>query len=253
MSVTNRFVDDLMLRYLLPENVTELLLPADDPGRKRARALLTSVYEPKLLDVRSVESVKIIHKEFQTPVPEWTSVHASWDKTVPATEQARVTVRVPATPPFQWIDMSLETLVAAKAADTGRVLASVEAGQWEAAGGHGAEGDQFDRDYSLRYAEPPLFDPSAPPRGFPLRVSVLFFGGLDLADALRRLNRARQAVNAASPRPEAYDGGSILASSAWLAVFPAVTADQDTSSTTEQLVGDLLAPQGFVAAFEMPP
>ncbi|MFD3565992.1 hypothetical protein [Streptomyces sp. NPDC058667] len=249
MSVTTRFTDDLMLRYLLPENVTELLLPAGDPEHKRVRALLTSVYEPKLLDVRKVESVKVVHREFQTSVQEWTAVHASWDKSVPTTEQARATVHVPATPAYQWIDMSLETLVVAKAADTARVLASVDAGEWTAADGHGVQRERFDRAYSLNYTEPSHFDPSAPARGFPLRVSVLFFGGLDLADAMRRLSRARRAVDAASPQPEAYDGGAILASSAWLAVFPAITPD-NTSTTTEHMVGDLLATQGFVAAFE---
>jgi hypothetical protein len=128
----------------------------------------------------------------------------------------------------------------------------VDAEAWAAADGAGARQDQFERPYKLQYTDPPPFDPTAPARNLPLRVSTLFFDRLDLTDALRRLSQAKRAVDTASPQPEVHDGGAMLATSAWLAVFPAITNDEP-SRTTEQLVGDLLATQGFVAAFETAP
>ncbi|MER5276490.1 hypothetical protein ABT025_12125 [Streptomyces sp. NPDC002809] len=252
MSATIPFTDGLMLRYLQPENVRALLLPATDPEHERVRSLLVSAYDPSFLDIRSVESVDVVHREFQTAVHASIAVHGSWDKSVPTTEQARATVEIPATPPVHWIDMSLETVVAVKAAPAGSLLTSVDAEAWAAADGAGARRDGFERPYRLQYADPPSFDPAAPARRLPLRVSTLFFDRLDLADALRRLSQAKRAVDAASPQPEVHDGGTMLASSAWLAVFPATTTDEP-SQTTEQLVGDLLATQGFVAAFETAP
>ncbi|MFF8605529.1 hypothetical protein ACF06X_06285 [Streptomyces sp. NPDC015346] len=253
MAATNGFTDDLMLRYLVPEHVKSLLVPGTDPQRERVRSLLVSVYAPASLDIRSVESVEVVHKEFQTAVHASVAVHGSWDKAIPTTEQARATIEIPATPPVHWIDMSLETVVVVKAARADSLLASVKAeAAWAAADGAGARQDAFERPYQLQYAQPPPFEPTAPARSLPLRVSALFFDRLDLADALRRLNQAKRAVDAASPQPAAHDGGALLASSAWLAVFPS-TATDEPSRTTEQLVGDLLAIQGYVAAFETAP
>lgn len=98
MAATIPFTDGLMLRYLQPGNVEALLSPGADPERKRLRSLLVSVYDPALLDIRSVESVKVDHKEFQTAVHATLAVHGSWDKSIPSTEQARATVEIPATP-----------------------------------------------------------------------------------------------------------------------------------------------------------
>ncbi|WP_395358452.1 hypothetical protein ACHGLA_01605 [Streptomyces sp. YH02] len=251
MAATNPFTDGLMLRYLRPENVEALLIPAADPERRRVRSLLASVYDPAHLDITSVESVHVDRTEFQTAVHASIAVHGSWDKSIPTTEQARAIVEIPATPPVHWIDMSLDAVVAVKTAPAGRLLSSVDAeAAWATA--DGAPQDEFERPYKLQYADPPPIDPTAPARNLPLRVSTLFFDRLDLVDALRRLSQAKRAVDAASPQPEVHDGGTMLASSAWLAVFPAITSDEP-SQTTEQLVGDLLATQGFVAAFETAP
>lgn len=252
MSATIPFTDGLMLRYLRPANVKALLLPATDPERERLRSLFASVYDPSFLDVRTVESVDVVRTEFQSAVHASLSLHGSWDKSIPTTEQARATVEIPATPQVHWIDMSLETVVAVKAAPAGGLLASADAEAWAAAGGAGAPQGEFERPYQLQYEDPPPFDPAAPARRLPLRVSTLFFDRLDLVDALRRLSQAKRAVDAASPQPEVHDGGTMLASSAWLAVFPA-TATDEPSQATEQLVGDLLATQGFVAVFETAP
>ncbi|WP_306327259.1 hypothetical protein [Streptomyces venezuelae] len=252
MATTIPFTDGLMLRYLQPGNVEALLSPSTDPERTRLRSLLVSVYDPDLLDIRTVESVKVDHKEFQTAVHATLAVHGSWDKSIPSTEQARATVEIPATPPVHWIDMSLDTMVSVRTAPAGATLAAVDADPWAATDGAGARPGEFERPYRLQYADPPPFDPTAPARNLALRVSTLFFDRLDLADALRRLSEAKRAVDAASPQSEVHDGGTRLASSAWLAVFPALTPD-DPSQTTEQLVGDLLATQGFVAAFEAAP
>ncbi|MGX1886734.1 hypothetical protein [Streptomyces sp. NPDC055287] len=252
MSATYPFADGLMLRYLRPENVEALLLPTTDPERKRVRSLLVSVYDPSYLGIKSVESVRVDCTEFQSAVHATIAVHGSWDKSIPTTEQARATVEIPATPPVHWIDMSLETVVTVRTAPVGRLLASVDADAWAAADGAGARQDEFERHYRLQYADPPPFDPTAPARSLPLRVSTLFFDRLDLVDALRRLSQAKRAVDAVSPQPDVHDGATVLASSAWLAVFPA-TAIDEPSQTTEQLVGDLLATQGFVAAFEAAP
>ncbi|MFJ8596600.1 hypothetical protein [Streptomyces sp. NPDC093598] len=252
MAATNGFTDDLMLRYLAPDHVRSLLVPDTDPERERVRALLVSVYDPASLDIRSVESVKVVHQEFQSGVHASIAVHGSWDKAIPTAEQARATVDIPATPPVHWIDMSLDTVVVVKAVSADSLLASVEAeAAWAAADGAAAPQNAYERPYQLRYAEPPPFEPTAPARSLPLRVSALFFDRLDLADALRRLSQAKRAVDAASP-PAAQDGGALLASSAWLAVFPA-TATDEPSQMTEQLAGDLLATQGYVAAFETAP
>ncbi|MFD4370650.1 hypothetical protein [Streptomyces sp. NPDC058486] len=256
MPATIPFTDGLMLRYLRPENVKELLLPAGDPELRRMRSLLVSVYDPTFLDIASLESVEIGLPEFQAAVHASLAVHGTWDKSIPATEQARATVEIPATPPVQWIDMSLETVVVVRAAPVGSLLTSVDADAWAAADGAGAREDAYERRYRLHYADPAdpphPADPSAPARSLPLRVSVLFFDRLDLVDALRRLSQAKRAVDTASPQPEMHDGGAMLASSAWLAVFPATTSD-DPSEATEQMVGALLATQGFVAAFETAP
>ncbi|MFJ6575573.1 hypothetical protein ACIQMY_06355 [Streptomyces sp. NPDC091368] len=249
MTATGTFTEALTLRYLKPENVRALLAPGTDPEHLRARALLVSVYDPTRLDIRTVDAVQVLHQEFQTAVHATIAVHGAWDKTIPTTEQARATVRIPATPAVQWIDMSLETLVTARTAPDGGVLAAVDAAAWA----DGGTPDSFEGTHRLEYTDTPPYDPTAPARGFPLRVSALFFDRLDPVGALRRLGQARRAVDAASPRPEAHDGGALLASSAWLAVFPAGPPDHPASRATEQQVGELLGTQGFVAAFEAAP
>ncbi|MFF1867668.1 hypothetical protein [Streptomyces sp. CB03911] len=263
----NDFADALMVRYLRPDRVDALLVPTDDPDRTRVRLLLAAVYEPRFLEVRVVDSVQVVHKEFQTAVRDSITVRGFWEQLLPTTEQYRGSVELPAGAVAQWVDMSLETEIEARLAATGSVLESVDSEEDDRPSTPALAGrtpsaataatwelpTHFKRLYRLHYTEPSPFDPSAPARTFRLRVSVLFFGRRDLVGALRRLHRARRALDAASPQPDTYDGGALLASSAWLAVFPAALPAQDTPQATDQQVSDLLAAQGFVAAFEAAP
>ncbi|MFF7534716.1 hypothetical protein ACIP6Q_27815 [Streptomyces bobili] len=248
-------------------------MPQEDPDRHRVRSLLAAVYEPSVLEVRFVDSVKVTARSFQVPVSVPMTVHGHWEKLLPDVAQARAAVEIPAVAPLHWIDLSLQTVVTARV-----VLTS---GALDALGSEDLSGlseqefiekfdfldlaelmrrakvpdyrelqEQFPRLYRLHYADPPPFDPDGPGRTYRLRVSVLFFPDLDLGAALRRLVQCRRALDATRPRLDEYDGGILLAASAWLAVFPAAALTSDTAPGTEKQVSDLLAGEGFVAAFE---
>src|SRR6266508_1921871 len=105
------FADRLMVRYLDPANVASLLAPQEDVDRRRLRALLAEVYEPRFLEVRSVDSVAVTAKRFQVPVIEPLTVRGTWEKVLPQLEHARASIELPAVATTNWIDMALETVV----------------------------------------------------------------------------------------------------------------------------------------------
>ncbi|BDM70868.1 hypothetical protein HEK616_43550 [Streptomyces nigrescens] len=269
----NGFADHLMVRYLQPEHVASLLVPQDDPDRHRLRSLLAAVYEPALLEVRFVDSVTVTGTSFQVPVSAPVTVRGSWEKLLPDIAQARATLDIPAVAPVHWIDLALETVVSARVTLTSGALDALDSEDLSGlsedefvakfgfldladlmrrakAADYGELQAQFPRLYRLHYADAPPFDPDAPGRTYRLRISVLFFPDLDLGAALRRLVQCRRALDDTRPRPDEYDGGALLAASAWLAVFPAAALSSDTAPVTGQQVSDLLAAEGFVAAFE---
>ncbi|WP_406161959.1 hypothetical protein OG806_40005 [Streptomyces sp. NBC_00882] len=251
------FTDQLMLRYLNHERVASLLAPLDDPDRNRVRSLLDAVYEPGTVEVRFVDSVEIAETSFQVPVSAPITVRGNWEKLPPDMAQARAVLEVPAVTPPDWIDMSVDAVVTARVALTSGALETlahedVSALSEDAFGAADSATlqAQFPQLYRVHYAEPPPFDPTGPGRTYRLRVSVLFLPELDLGAALRRLVLCRRALDAAHPRPDEYDGGALLAASAWLAVFPTAALPSDTAPGTAQQVSALLAAEGFVAAFE---
>lgn len=67
---------------------------------------------------------------------------------------------------------------------------------------------------------------------------------------MRRLVQSRNALDLTRPRPEEYDGGELLAASAWLAVSPPVPLESDQPAVIEKQVSDLMSPEDFVAALE---
>jgi hypothetical protein len=270
------FADRLMIRYLDPAQVDLLLVPEGDTARRRVRALLASVYEPQLLEVKSVDSVVVSAKNFQVPVSEPLTLLGEWEKLPPQPEQARISVETPRTGPAYWTDMSLETVVSARTALTHGALETItsqeiaslsqqefterfgfldlpELMRRSGVGDYAELQADFSRLYHLHFADPPPFDPAAPARTYQLPISVLFFPDLELVAALRRLVRSRRALNAMRPHPGEYDGGAILASSAWLAVFPRYENGTQLPSATTDQVSALLESEGFVAAFESPP
>ncbi|PJN25531.1 hypothetical protein CG736_14110 [Kitasatospora sp. CB02891] len=271
----NTFCDQLMIRYLDPARIQDLLVPADDPDKNRLRSLLASVYEPSTLEVRVLAAPRVLTTQFQVPLDDPLTVRANWEKLLPDTAQARAVLEVPRTGPPLWIDVALDTRVTAQVALTSGALDALASedltglSQQEFAArfafldladlmrrAHVADYQElqaeFPRLYRLHYAQPPPFDPAAPGRDFRLRISALVFPDLDdLAGALRRLVQSRQALDESRPHPDAYDGGAVLAAGAWLAVFPrAATFPNPEPAGLEQQVTDLLATDGFVAAFE---
>ncbi|WEO99780.1 hypothetical protein A6P39_040250 [Streptomyces sp. FXJ1.172] len=267
------FADLLLIRYSDPANVESLLIPQGDTDRKRIQDLLASVYEPQRLEVKTVDSVTVTAKHFQVPVVEPVTLRAEWEKVLPQPEQARACVKVPAIVPTRWIDMALETVVTAHVALTEGALDSVAFDDVSAlteqefvarfqfldlpalmqaahVPSYAELQADFPRLYHLHFAEPPPFDPQAPVRTFRLRVSVLFFPTLDLGAALRQLTESKRALDAFQPGLDAYEGGDLLTTSAWLGVFPADLFPSATPPVTQQQVADVLAEEGFVAAFE---
>ncbi|MGA5823981.1 hypothetical protein ACPC54_39815 [Kitasatospora sp. NPDC094028] len=276
------FSDQLMIRYLNPQLVHDLLAPPAPttpttppapPDRTLLRNLLTTVYEPGVIEIRSVDAVAVERTDFQVPLGAPTTVRGSWEKLLPDTAQSRAVLEIPPVGPPLWIDMALDTVVTSQVALTEGALAS-----FDSANLAGLTRDefvarfafldlpdlmnragvatfaelqaQFPRLYRLHYATPP---PGAAGREFRLRISALFFPDLDLEGALRRLARSRQALDDSSPRPDEYDGGALLAASAWLAVFPAAALGLPGAPGTQQQVTDLLHAAGFGAAFETVP
>lgn len=267
------FANRLMIRYLDPAQVDLLLVPPGDTARRRVRALLASVYEPHLLEVKSVDSVVVSAKNFQVSASEPLTLLGDWEKLPPQPEQARVSVEIPRTEPACWTDMSLETTVTVRTALTQGALEDITADdianmseqefterfafldlpelmRKSGVGDYEELQADFSRLYHLHFADPPPFDPAAPVRKYRLPISVLFFPDLDLVAALRRLVRSRRALNTMRPHPGEYEGGAILASSAWLAVFPSPPDETRLPSVDTEQVSGLLASEGFVAAFE---
>lgn len=269
------FADQLMIRYTDPANVDLLLVPQDDTNRQRAQALLASVYEPRLLTVQSVDSVTVTAKNFQVPVIGPATVSGTWEKIIPQSERSLISADFPAIAQTDWVDMALETSVSVHVSANSAPLETVTAEDvselsqqdflarfqfLDLAGLMAAAGvstyrelqADFPRLYQLHYAAPPPFDPNDPSAGrtYRLRVSVLFFSALDLQAALRQVAQSRRAMNAVWPQPSEYEGGDLLASSAWIGVFPDSLFDPATTSITQADVTALAAAAGWVAAFE---
>jgi hypothetical protein len=106
--------------------------------------------------------------------------------------------------------------------------------------------------YRLHYATPAPYNPDDPAarRSYKLHIAVLFFSALDLQAALRQMAQARRAVDAVWPQPSEYEGGDLLASSAWIGVFPSSVFAPGLTPITQAEVSALSAAQGWVAAFE---
>jgi hypothetical protein len=267
------FADQLMLRYLDPANVSDLLVPPADSTRQRSRALLASVYQPKLLTVEAVDEVNVTATRFQVPVAEQVTARGKWERLIPSTEHALATVEVPALAQICWLDMTLEVVVRVRVSSSLAPLDAVASedvselseqdflarfafldlpGLMTAAkvASFAELQADFPRLYKLHYADPPAYAPNDPAakRTYRLPVSALFFPTLDLAQTLRQLTRARRAVDAVSPHPDEYEGGDLLAASAWLAIFPASTGGAGTP--TQAQITALLGADRFVAAFE---
>jgi hypothetical protein len=271
------FADQLMIRYMDPANVDSLLVPSDDTTRHRARALLASVYEPRLLTVQSVDSVTVTAKNFQVPVVEPMTVNGTWEKIIPQSERSLISFDLPAIAQTDWIDMYLETSVSVRVSATSAPLDAVssedvsELSQQDFlakfqfldlatlmksanVATYQELQAEFPRLYHLHYAAAPPFDPDDPAarRTYNLRVSVLFFAALDLQAALRQITQSRRALDAVWPRPSDYEGGDLLASSAWIGVFPANLFDPAVTPITQDEVSALFTAEGCVAAFENP-
>lgn len=269
------FADQLMIRYMDPANVDLLLVPQGDATRQRAQALLGSVYEPRLLTVQSLDLITVTAKSFQVPVLEPMPFNGTWEKILPQSERSLISFDLPAIAQTDWIDMALETTVTARVSATSAPLDTVASEdvselsqqdfvakfQFLDLAGLMASAQvstyqelqaDFPRLYHLHYAAPAPYNPNDPAaqRTYKLRVSVLFFSSLDLQGALRQVAQSRRAVDAVWPQPSEYEGGDLLASSAWIGVFPDSVFDPKTTPITQDEVAALFAAQGWVAAFE---
>jgi len=267
--------DQLMIRYSDPANVNLLLVPAADATRQRAQTLLQSVYEPRLLTIQSLDSITVTAKSFQVPVVEPMPLSGTWEKIIPQSERSQISFDLTATAQTDWIDMTLETSVAARVSATSAPLDTVTSEdvsglsqqdfiakfQFLDLAGLMASAQvstyqelqaDFSRLYHLHYAAPAPYDPNDPAaqRTYKLRISVLFFSTLDLQGALRQVAQSQRAVDAVWPQPGEYEGGDLLAASAWIGVFPTSIFDPNTTPITQDQVSALFTAQGWVAAFE---
>jgi hypothetical protein len=208
------FADQLMLRYLTGANIDTLLTPAADVNAQRVRSLLAAVYEPGLVAVQSVDSVRVTSTSFQVPVVELLDMTETWEKSLPQYERAVARFSWPAIAQTNWIDLALETEVRVKISQTAPRMDAVTsediAGLTQQAfiskfnfldlaelmQASNATYQELQADfpplYHLHYADPPLFDPLDPQvaRTYPLRISALFFPTLDLENALVNWHRA---------------------------------------------------------------
>lgn len=269
------FADQLMVRYMDPANLDLLLVPQGDTTRQRAQALLASVYQPQLLTVQSLDSITVTTKSFQVPVVEPMPVNGTWEKIIPQSERSLISFDLPAIAQTDWIDMALETTVTARVSATSAPIDTVSSEdvsglsqqdfiakfQFLDLAGLMASAQvstyqelqaDFPRLYHLHYAAPAPFDPNDPAarRTYKLRISVLFFSTLDLQGALRQVAQSQRAVDAVWPQPGEYEGGDLLASSAWIGVFPTSIFDPKTTPITQDQVSALFTAQGWVAGFE---
>ncbi len=269
------FADQLMIRYSDPANVNLLLVPAADATRQRAQTLLQSVYEPQLLTIQSLDSITVTAKSFQVPVVEPMPLSGTWEKIIPQSERSQISFDLTATAQTDWIDMTLETSVAARVSATSAPLDTITSEdvsglsqqdfiakfQFLDLAGLMASAQvstyqelqaDFSRLYHLHYAAPAPYDPNDPAaqRTYKLRISVLFFSTLDLQGALRQVAQSQRAVDAVWPQPGEYEGGDLLAASAWIGVFPTSIFDPNTTPITQGQVSALFTAQGWVAAFE---
>jgi hypothetical protein len=269
------FADQLMIRYTDPANVGLLLVPPGDTTRQRVRALLASVYEPRLLTVQSLDSITVTAKSFQVPVVEPAVLNGTWEKIIPQSERSLISFELQAIAQTNWIDMALETTVSARVSATSAPLDAVTsedvsalsqqdflakfqfldlAGLMAAARVSTYQDLQaeFPRLFHLHYAAPLPFNPDDPgaKRTYKLRISVLFFATLDLQAQLRQYLQSRRALNAVWPQPSEYEGGDLLAASAWICVFPAGVFNPAVTPVTQAEVSALFAAEGAVAAVE---
>ena len=119
------FADELMVRYMDPANVDLLLVPAEDATKQRAKALLAAVYEPRLLEVQSLDSITITAQSFQVPVVEPMAVNGTWEKVLPQSERSLIGFDLSAVAQTNWVDMLLETTVSARVSATSAPLDAV--------------------------------------------------------------------------------------------------------------------------------
>lgn len=264
-----------MVRYLDSGNVDELLVPAADTTHQRVRALIGEVYETSLLTIESVDTVAVTDTAFQVPLVEPVSVSGTWEKVLPSSERALLRFEVPSLATENWIDMSLQTTVSVHVSLTEGALDAVSSGDVSdlsqqdflarfafmdldalmATAGVSSYGElqaEFPRLYHLGFAQPPAFDPADPTtrRTFRLRVAALFFDTDDLEGALRRLNGCRRALNELRPHADSWEGGAVISTDAWMAIFAATAFSGGVTPITQDSAAAVLGAAGYVAAFE---
>ena len=270
------FSDLLLARYTSAAHIDELLVPVGDATRQRVGSLLAQVYQMQLLTVQSVDSITVQTVNFQVPLVEPVEIRGTWEKIIPQAERSISTFSLPALAQTTWIDMELTTRVSVRVSVNLAALEAVASEDLsELTQAQFVAKFQFidlnslmtatrvstfqelqaelPRLYHLQYAQPPAYDPNDPTtqRTYSLRISVLFFPVLDVADALRQLKTGRHALDEIRPRPDGFDGGDLLSSSAWLGVFPS-SVFGPPNPITQAEVSTVLAAENFVAAFENP-
>jgi hypothetical protein len=268
------FADRLMVRYLTDANVDQLLVPTGDTTRQRVKRLLESVYEMRDLTVREVVSAEVQGRQFQLPIVEQTELRGSWERIHPQSERTLASFVTSAFARVTWVGMSLDTRVEVNVEITEAALEKIESEDLSdvtTIAGLQAKflfvdindlmatsgvttlqqfKAEFPRIFRLRFAQPPQYDPQAAAAGrkYRLRVCALFSEALDLEGMLQMAKAARRANETAYPHISDFEGGDILAGSAWMVVFP--TSSITTTSPQEADVIALFAAEGILAAFE---
>jgi hypothetical protein len=272
----SKFADDLMLKYMTPAKVADLLTPPNDPNRLRVRQLLQGVYETRFLNVRQVDTVEVLAKQYQVPLPQPADVRATWEKVLPVSERSFGSFTAPQLGREAWVGMELDTKVSIRAEITSGAVEEIasedlsevsteeefaakfqfidlEAFKRQA----GVTSFQelkalFPRQFRLQFAQPPPFDPTDVrfARTFRLSICALFMPELNVEETLREAKLSRRAAEAGRPTIGEVDGAEVATPCAWMVIFPKSTLP--AAGPPETAYRSLFAAEGMVAAFEDP-
>ena len=270
----SEFIDKLMVKYLDPANVKQLLKPATDPAGQLVQALIGAVFEMRYFTIKEVDSLDILSQQFQAPIGDPFDVQGTFERVLPQAERIFATFTAPRLRQTAWAAMELDLRVTTKVQIASGALQTITSEDLSSVASLAEFQAKFDfidltdfmaqarvstlqelkaafpRLLQLHFAQPPPYDPADPKavKTFRFPLCVVFADTIDLAASLQEVKSARRAAEASRPHVDHANGDDLLLGSAWMVIFP--SAAIGAATPTQASIAALFAAEGLVAAFD---
>ncbi len=244
----SQLLDQLLLQFSDPAQLTGLLTPAGDPGQLLLRTLIGAVYDLPFATLHSVQTVKVRTITRQVPFVQQGSLRGSWQQTIPSYTHTDLLLEQQQSVMPLWVDL-LVTLDLT-------LLLEVDPGAVESILTHDLADfttlDEFRNQFrfidldafmtqhnittveelkeayhylitEIKLRTPPAFDPNdlANQVRFSLEVAILLRDTLDVTEALRAAKWLQQVVDQGRAYRRELSNADVRSTLAPLLIFPA--------------------------------